>query len=753
VPIDFRLLERSAVADLAIARVDAPPSVGPNEAFLLTAWVRSPTAGKAICTLTRSGGEPIRRELDVVPGLNRVVFRDKAAESGNQSYSLTVESPGTTDDPVPENNAARILVGVSGPKPVLHVTPNARSGLADLLRKGGLRVVARQAERCEWTLEELSKYSSVVLENVPAEKVGDAGMKTLAAWVRETGSGLMMTGGRHAYGPGGYYKSPLEPVMPVSMELRNEHRKLSMAIVVALDRSGSMAASAGGGKAKMDLANLGTVAVVDLLGPNDEIGVIAVDSEPHTVTELHKATDKPAIRDKVLRIQSMGGGIYVYEALVAAAKMIEPAKAGTRHIILFADAADAEQPGDYKPLLEKIVGAGMTVSVVALGTEKDPDANLLKDIADRGKGRCFFTDKPEELPRLFAQDTFVVARNTFIDEPTPVRASPALPELLGRGFDLTKSVGGYNLTYLRPEARLGAQTVDEYNAPLVAAWQAGSGRVLCYTGEADGEFLGELGKWPEVGEWFSSLGRWTAGPAGGLGDGMLLTQDVRNGIAEVRLHLDPDRKADPFAGTPRASVLTATPGRPPTARKYDLRWEGLDTLSLSVPLQGTETVLATVDVPGQPPVSLPPACLPYSPEFRMPEGEPGGAVLARLARSTGGSERVDLAGLWKEMPRQARLVPAAPVLLLAAVVLLILEVLERRTGVPGRLVARILGRRPVSLVTPAAIPAARETAPVPSPRPATRPSEALSPRANPAPSGGVLAAIKQARERSRGRVD
>ena len=45
-------------------------------------------------------------------------------------------------------------------------------------------------------------------------------MKNLAVWVKETGAGFMMTGGKHAYGPGGYFRSPLEPIMPVSMELR-----------------------------------------------------------------------------------------------------------------------------------------------------------------------------------------------------------------------------------------------------------------------------------------------------------------------------------------------------------------------------------------------------------------------------------------------------------------------------------------------------------------------------------------------------
>ena len=97
--------------------------------------------------------------------------------------------------------------------------------------------------------------------------------------------------------------------------------------------------------------------------------------------------------------------------------MILPAKAGTKHIILFADAADSEEPGDYKTLVAKCVKAGITISVVGLGTEKDCDAELLKDIARRGGGQCMFTNVAQELPRLFAQDTFVIARSAFLDEP------------------------------------------------------------------------------------------------------------------------------------------------------------------------------------------------------------------------------------------------------------------------------------------------------------------------------------------------
>jgi uncharacterized membrane protein len=682
IPFDFRCLRRSRANDLAISRLDAPATVTPRESFLITAWVRSPVPQTVTFELKRGRRRLTSGRQRLASGLNRLTFRDRAGGPGTLGYTLTVSGAGP--DPVPENNSARLLIGVRGPRPLLLVTASLRSGLIRLLRAGGLEVKAAFPEDCNWSLEELSKYSAVVLENVPAEKIGQAGMETLAAWVRDTGAGLMMTGGRQSYAPGGYYRSPLESVLPVSMELRGEHRKLAMAIVVALDRSGSMAVPVGGGKVKMDLANLGTAAVLDLLGPLDELGVIAVDTAPHVIHDLGRVRDKGSVRQSILSIHSEGGGIYVDAALDASYKMLGRAKSGTRHIILFADAADAERPGNYKELLDHCRKDSITVSVIGLGTPADKDAELLRDIARRGKGRCFFTDKPEELPRLFAQETFVVARSTFRDEVTRVRATPGLRSLTGQRLRVRGPIGGYNLCYLRPGARLATVTEDEYKAPVVAAWQAGTGRVLCYTGEADGKYTGPIARWKQVGHFFTSLARWAAGPAERLPENMVLTQEVKNGVVHVRLHLDPERKADPFSTLPRVTTLRAEEGRKPRRSSAVLHWATPDTLEILFPIYGGETAVTTVDVPGSGPVALPPVCLPYSPEFRPDEDKRGLAALESLARATGGKERVDLAGVWEELPKTPRQVEIAHWLLLGAVALLLLEVLERRNGLLSR---------------------------------------------------------------------
>ena len=753
IAIDYRPMQRTLANDIAISHVDAPDVVTPGESFMLAAWVHAPVSSEISYELLRGNQRLTSGKRKVPSGLSRLIFRDKATQPGTHQYTVRIK--GTETDPVPENNAAKILVGIQGQRPILHITNASDSRLSHLLQAGGLDIKTAPPSAYSWSLDELSGFSSVLIENVLADKFGLHGMENLAVWVKETGAGLMMTGGKHAYGPGGYFRSPLEPIMPVSMELRREHRKLSLAIVVAMDRSGSMSMTVGGGRTKMDLANLATAEVFDMLSPMDEFGVIAVDSQAHTIANLAPIEKSGHVRGDILRIGSQGGGIFVYEALSAASKMLVGAQAGTRHIILFADAADSEQPGRYKQLLAECRKANITVSVVGLGTSADVDAEFLRDIARRGDGRCFFTENAQELPRLFAQDTFVVARSTFVDEPTPVRTTGGIVTLIGTQYQIPNPIGGYNLCYIRPDANLAAVTVDEYKAPVVAAWQAGIGRVLCYTGEADGEHTGPIARWKDVGNFLTGLTRWTAGDSANLPAGMLLTQKVRNGISVVELHLDPEREGEVFKELPTVTVLRGVVGETPTVSKTKLSWTSADTLAVDIPIHGSETVLTTVEVPGGGNVSLPPICLPYSPEFKPAPADTGLETMERLAKATDGKARINLGGIWDDLPRQPRLIALAPWLLLAALILLLLETLERRTGLlsmrRGReLVAAVNQRIPRKerkerKVKPS--PGVQETV---SPEPTAQPQSTGSTKAGPAPA--MVDALKQARQRASGRT-
>lgn len=759
VAIDYRSLQRSVAGDLAIAQIDAPVTVTPGEAFMLTAWVKSPASQEISFELLHGGQVLAAGKTNVNAGLNRLTFRDLADEPGAQRYSIRIT--GNSDDPIPENNSAKILVGVQGPRPLLVVTSGENSGLTRLLTGGGLKVKTSKAEDADWSLDALAGFSGVVLENVSANKVTERGMEALTAWVKETGAGLMMTGGKHAYGAGGYFKSPLEPLLPVSMELRQEHRKLSLAIVVAMDRSGSMAAPVAGNRTKMDLANLAAVQVLDMLAPTDEFGLVAVDSSAHIIADVKPVEGNAAkVRRDILMVDSMGGGIFVYEALSTAADMLLKAKAGTKHIILFADASDSEEPGAYRELLQQCEQAGITVSVIGLGKETDVDAGLLRDIARRGNGQIYFTESAEELPRLFAHDTIVVARSTFLEATTPIQTTGGLVTLTGKQFGGLPAIGGYNLCYLRPNANLATVTTDEYNAPVVASWQAGSGRVLAYTGEADGDYTGAIAGWGGAGDFFTSLARWTAGDTANLPGDMLVTQQVKNGVSFIQLHLDPDRDnsaesaprpAGSDSSLPKVTTLRGVAGSKPTAEKSEMRWADADTMELSIPLSGSETALSTVEIPGAQPLTLSPVTLPYSPEFKPVENDEGQAALAKLAQATGGKERLELPGVWKDLPRQPRLIELAPYLLLTAILLLLVEVLERHTG----------------LLTAKALPALQKLKPKRTPKPARIPAvaqasvettptatgdEAKPTDAKPPEPAAIFGALQQARQKARERT-
>jgi hypothetical protein len=304
-------------------------------------------------------------------------------------------------------------------------------------------------------------------------------------------------------------------------------------------------------------------------------------------------------------------------------------------------------------------------------------------------------------------------------------------------------------------------TTDEYKAPVVAAWQAGSGRVLCYTGEADGQYAGGVANWPNAGDFFASLARWTAGEANNLPGNLLLTQEVKNGVSVIKLHLDPEtlgkEQAAPLNELPKVTTLRGTLGAKPASEKAELHWTAADTLEAALPLQGNETMLSTVEVQGYGRVTLAPVTLPYSPEFKPVEAEAGPAALARLAQTTGGKERLDLAGIWRDLPRRARLIELAPWLLLAAAALLLLEVLERHTGLVTQHAAPLWERagawapeikrekaRPLKS-PPVAAPVIQQ--------PANVAQEKDAESAQPAEPAAILAALRQARQQAKEKTE
>ena len=693
VPIDVRPFERSKVGDTAVESIRLPLSVSPGEPFQFSVWVAADGERTGTLRVMRDGRELASAQRQFRSGRNRLLFRDILEAGGVHHYSAELE---LDNDPVPENDRGSGVVRVeSGPRLLVLNSDGQAGNLQRAFAAARLPVDVARAGDHPLTLDALDGYSGVVIENTPAADVGRLKMARLAQWVEELGGGLMLTGGERSFGQGGYYRSPLDDVLPVSMELREEHRKLRVAMAIVLDRSGSMSMQVAGGKTKMDLANLGTAECIRLLGKEDKVSVIAVDSSPHVIQPLEKVTDSDAMANRALGIKSEGGGIFVYVALVAAGK--ELAKAGdysTRHILLFSDAADSEEPGNYQELLEKFEKGGITVSVIGLGNQSDPDAELLKDIADRGKGNIMFSMDPQELPRLFAQDTLSVARNTFVkknDETQPegipgaFQAGARLLGELGSGEPFP-TAGGYNLCYLKPDATLAVASQDEYQAPWSAAWYRGLGRAAAITLEVDGEHSGAFGDWDGYADFLVTHARWLLSGTGDL-DGVFVEM-IRDGQdAVIHVELDPDRAAAYRVRPPRVLVL------PPGNERQEpieppLSWTGPNSLEARVRLARTGTYRTLVRSGNRADrefVRGPIVTLPYSPEFVPRTDQPAGIdVLAEVASISGGEQRTDVTSVYDDPPRSSQRVSLLPWLFIASVVVLVTEIGGRRLNLWAR---------------------------------------------------------------------
>ncbi len=708
IPVDVVPADPPSGGDAAVLEVEVPNGLRLGESFIGSLRFVGRRAEDRAWEVHRDGERIAAGTVSLRPDRPTAAsFVDRPVRPGITRYRVSLDA---TNDRLPLNNTAHAALRVRGGQRILVVGGDGRPGnIARALGAGGLTVDCRPEGPVGF--DELFACRAVVLEQVPADRLGGRAIRNLARWVEHLGGGLVMCGGRRSFGAGGYHRSELEEVLPVTMEIRDEHRKLSVAMAVCLDRSGSMGMTVAGGLQKMDLANRGTAAVVELLSPLDQIAVFAVDSAPHTVLPLTGVSDAPDLVERILAIEAGGGGIYVHAALVAGGRALLDSDRGVRHLVLFADAADAEMPGAYQKLLADYRRAGITVSVIGLGGPGDPDADLLRDVAKRGGGRIAFAKRAVELPRLFAHETVLISRSSWIDEPVRLVRRPELSALLGTGAlaEGWPQVAGYNLCYPRERASVAAWAPGDPGAPAVSTWHIGTGRSVAICVDCDGPDSAELTAWSGYGPLLGGLARWAAG-AGTTGIGALHTERAGHTVT-ARLELDPARRERWPERPPTLLLMRDGDDTPPPrlalAPVDDGVYEAvfaLDDEAVTVPVARLHSDGRAVALAG------PALRLPYSPEAapRL-DRAPGSEVLADIAAVTRGTVRRDLLDCYANPASPGTAAGLAPLLLAAAILLVVAEILVRRLELSWRPRRRapVAAGRPTS-AAPAVPPAPAE---------------------------------------------
>ncbi len=194
-------------------------------------------------------------------------------------------------------------------------------------------------------------------------------------------------------------------MLPVNLDLPSKLDIPSVAMVMVIDRSGSMeeAHTAGGaGVKKIELAKEAAAEAVAQLSEHDYAGVITFDSAADWVLPLQQLGDPALFKSKIGSITA-GGGTYIYAGLSPAVDALVQSKARSKHIILLTD-GDSEM-ADYQSLLKKMSDNDITLSTVAVGA--DADQALMQSLAAGGKGQYYYTEDGNALPQIFAHESHI----------------------------------------------------------------------------------------------------------------------------------------------------------------------------------------------------------------------------------------------------------------------------------------------------------------------------------------------------------
>lgn len=714
IPLDFRLVREEITNDFSIARLHTPMRAQLNEPFILGITVRGFDDIDVPLQIMRDGN-PIAENIIVSlkDGIGQVEFTDRIPTVGSYRYSARITP---TEDAYPGNNTAERWIEVTGGPRILLITKYADDPLAQILLQQGF-TIETVSNPIGLKIGQLSGTRAVIINNVPAFEVPGDFLAALEFFVHEQGGGLLMAGGKQSFGSGGYFESAIDPLLPVSMELKSEHRKLAVAMAIVMDRSGSMGATVSqGGKqiTKMQLANTGAAKAIELLGSQDKISIHAVDSEPHSIIKLSDVgTRKKKLMDAARKVRSGGGGIYVYRGLKAAWDELENTDLGTRHIILFSDAADSEEPGDYKNLLRKVTDNSGTVSVIGLGTRSDQDALFLEDIAKRGNGRIFFTNRPLEIPKLFAQETVTVARSAFVKDPVPARPTGQWSEISPKPLEFLSEVDGYNLSYTKKLATTSLVAEDDYLGPLISHWRRGIGRCMAISFPLGGEYSSRARSWRSYGDFVQTVARWLMGSETPPGLGL------RHRLEGTRLTIDLFHEAGEWAQRlsetpPRIRLLDGQAG----GTSYEIAWKRIAPghFSATRELEEGQVIRGAVQA-GPHAMAFGPVTAGSSAEWSFePERL---AELREVSRLSGGRELVDLSQAWIRPPAVQATNLRIPLLLLTLLIML-LDALITRMGwripilVPAGATIRKARRRKKSRIQRSGSSESRESSATPA---------------------------------------
>ena len=493
--------------DVRVTRLTSSQSrLNEGASIELEAIIESSLSGPGRIRLFENGVEVEELSVDLVAG-ETLEQRFKRVPEKRNIYNYRVVIEGFEGrDSIPENNEALSIVDVRGRALYLYIEGEEGESryLVDAMGREGIRLDVRTPEGLPESLQELAGYDGIILSDIPAHRIGEARMSAIRDYVEKLGGGFVMIGGMNSFGVGGYYRTPIEEVLPVKLKAPDHEESQSSALALVIDRSGSMSGQ------KIEICKAAAVASAELLSNKDFIGVYAFDSQVHEVVPMTKVTSTSTIAGQIALIGS-GGGTNIYPGMAKAREELNAVKAKVKHMIVL---SDGQSSGDgYQALASQCHAEGITISTVAVGS--GAQVGLLQSVAAAGGGQSYVTMDPNSIVRIFTQDTLTHTGRMIREEAFEPRLVEAHPMLRDWEDGLAPPLLGYVKTNRKATAQV--PLVTDTGDPLLAHWRFGIGKVTAFTSDCKSRLAALwVSDWPGYSALWSQILRETARPPQGL---------------------------------------------------------------------------------------------------------------------------------------------------------------------------------------------------------------------------------------------
>ncbi len=698
IPIDVLPIAYNISNDVQIVRVEAPPQAQAGQTVTVRVVLEAtqPTTGRLTLRhesayLDLNGDEPGNQmRVDVPRGQSVQRVQVRLRDSKVNRFEAIFEPDDPTADALADNNAAQAFTATPAEGKVLIVDDGAGrrdNPLAQLLIEGDFKVELQTPIDFPNDLLSMQRYDLVILDNIPSYALTLDQQELLGRYVNDLGGGLMMLGGERSFGAGGWNGSTVEEILPLELDPPRELRLATAALVLVLDRSGSMNRPVAGARAsQQEVANEGAALAVESLRETSYVGVVTFDLFAHEHVPLQRNDDPQAIAARIRAIRA-DGGTNLLPALQMAHRMLRNVDVEKKRVVCL---SDGQSPTDgLAERVQRMSADGIQVTTIAVGD--DADFATLANLADIGGGAFYEVRNPRVLPSVLI-DSVQVLNKPLLKEGafTPIVQPGATS--LAAGMDAAPPLQGLVITAPKDAPAITIDLAHPDGEPLLAQWQAGLGRVAAFTSSIHAPWGDSWQGWPTAATFWTQLARRTSRPSMDQDtelrtqiedDHMLVQLNVRSARTDESVN-ESTRSASTLNFLQVDGVVYRPDG---SSERIRLRQTGPDQYSTSVPADaaGNYIVALTPRQAGQPlaPV-IGGASRTGSAELRRYQSDID--LLREIAVLTGGRIleindplAVDMFDR-SDLPKTRSILPVWRTVLLATLGLLLLDIANRRVS-------------------------------------------------------------------------